>query len=100
MGSSQGRSSTNNLHNASPLTYLMRDTKVVDSEKIREPVLRSKYQKRGKLGGFKKQAAGQNMSKFTTSNSNSAQVSNQVSTTSLKRERSIKSQFKKFQTPS
>ena len=38
--SSNGRSSMKSLHNASPLMYLMKDTKVVDSEKIREPVLR------------------------------------------------------------
>ena len=49
--SSNGRSSIKSLHNASPLTYLMKDTKVVDSAKIREPVLQQKYQKYNRLGG-------------------------------------------------
>ena len=38
--SSNGGNSLKSLHNASPLMYLMKDTKVLDSEKIREPVLR------------------------------------------------------------
>lgn len=51
--SSNRQSSMKSLHNASPLTYLMKDTKVVDSEKIREPVLRQKYQQKynQRLGG-------------------------------------------------
>ena len=43
--SSNGGNSLKSLHNASPLMYLMKDTKVLDSEKIKEPVLRQKYQK-------------------------------------------------------
>ena len=52
--SSNGRYSHKSLHNASPLTYLMKDTKVVDSDKIREPVLRQKYQRASRIGGYTK----------------------------------------------
>ena len=43
--SSNGGNSLKSVHNASPLMYLMKDTKVRDSDKIREPVLQQKYQK-------------------------------------------------------
>lgn len=54
--SSNGGNSLKSLHNASPLMYLMKDTKVLDSEKIKEPVLRSKYHKSNtRASGYTKQ---------------------------------------------
>ena len=48
---SLGRSSAQSQNAIqSPLTYLLKDTKILDGEKIKEPVLRQKYMKRRPAG--------------------------------------------------